>query len=142
MTTWTCLFLGGPLDGQWIECEKYRAVQTHAHTERPISWMAEPLLGVMTMEDVTTYVPRRFWASGWRFPLDIYVHQSLGIVEPQIPIGTVVPGGIVGMATQASPLCHACYGRPVPGWPFCASKTAGIPHAKIVAELAVMEQEL
>jgi hypothetical protein len=144
--TWTCLFLGGPLDGQWVTTEKYRAVQVAQPVPSALHWMAEPLLGVVddpVTAGHTTYVPRKFCASGWRFPLNLYVHTSLGIVEPEVPIGTVVPGGLVGMGNPAMALCRYCYQGPcVEGYPFCSRWEGEISHAKIVAELSVMEAGL
>jgi len=135
---WTCLALGGRLHGEWITTHKWRAVQTADSFPGLVAWDTLATIDVMELPPITTYVPRRFVMPGWAFPLVFYVHQSLGIVEPEIPLGTVLPGGLMGMAGESEKPCLVCYGEPVPGYPFCSGSTAGVLHSRVVAELSLM----
>jgi hypothetical protein len=138
--TWTCLFLGGPLDARWFTTVRYRSVRVR-DTGRVVLDPASPL-DVMTLPEVTTYVPHRYRVPGWRIPLDLYLHQSLGIAEPVIPAGTVLPGSIMGMTGESREGCVVCGGEPIEGWPFCERRTAGMSHAVLAAEIIRLRWEM
>jgi hypothetical protein len=86
------------------------------------------------------YTPRQFRTNGWKIPLVFYVHQSLNVVTPRIPLGTVLPGAVWGEQNEHELVCRVCYGRPIAGYPFCNRTTAGVMHGRVAAELHLLDQ--
>lgn len=136
-TSWTCLAIGGPLAGKWLTGQTWRTLRVLDPIFDTVS-----IHWVMADRGISHYIPRQVLIPGWRVRVVLYVHESLGLGEPEVPIGTILPGAVMGLTADSSPLCMICYARPTPGYFFCGGASAGVSHALLTAELRVMEKGL
>ena len=143
MGLWTCLFLGGPVGGQYRTVQQglaYKVVPVVP--ARMMTWdarwtyMAPPV----EAEEPQLYTPVRFRFPGWRVLVWVYLHSSMMAGAPVIPTGTVLPGSVHLRGAEYEPVCVVCYRRPIPGYPFCTGRTAGVSHARVAAELHLLER--
>lgn len=100
----TVLFIGGPLDGQWLKMDSYRYV-TYVLEPEIFEVADDPIF-----EDsfkTTWYYLHRWYGHGWTrgITLPFMVHQDLMLLDgtPVLPDGTVMPGHVVGRRLEAWP---------------------------------------
>jgi len=143
MNLWSCLFLGGPLHGQYHSVQRGLACRVLSTLPKPSSWAgrwaflaSDPWIA---MGEPETYTPVRFRLPGWRVLVWVYLHSSMTAGAPAIPTGTVLPGSVLRTAVDADYVCRVCYGQPIPGYTFCSRTTAGVMHAMVAAEMQTLE---
>lgn len=95
------------VDRKWFPRDSYKIC--FMDRPGPVTWTVEIVDPTTEMPAIRWASLRRYFHPGWKIVLAFWVDDRLGLTEPKLPTGYVMPGWVHGRTLDSRPVCQICF---------------------------------